>query len=67
MPDLESGNMLAKNLALLAKADSGGDRARRARAGRSDLARRLGAIAHGLVRGRGSYAHAPQRCSLPAA
>ena len=52
VPDLEAGNMLAKNLIFLAKADAAGHRAGRARADHSDLARRFGARAHGLLRGR---------------
>ena len=63
VPDLESGNMLESGPAR--QGGLGGDRARRARAGRSDLARRLGALAHGLVRSRGSLharAAARSRC-----
>ena len=54
VPDLEAGNMLAKNLIFLAKADSAGHRARRPRADRADLARGFGAQPHGLLRGRGA-------------
>ena len=52
VPDLEAGNMLAKNLDLPRQGGRGRDRARRARADRPDLARRFGACAHGLLRGR---------------
>ncbi len=40
VPDLEAGNMLAKNLTFLSHADAAGHRARRARADHPDLARR---------------------------
>ena len=41
VPDLEAGNMLAKSLSFLAKADAAGIVARRARAGHSDQPRRF--------------------------
>ena len=63
VPDLEAGNMLAKNLTFLAKADCRRHRARRAGADHSDLAGRFGARAHGLVRRRGAVC----RCAPPQA
>ena len=41
VPDLEAGNMLAKNLTFLAMADAAGTRRRRPRADRAHLARRI--------------------------
>ena len=52
VPDLEAGNMLAKNLAFMAKADASRARPRGARADHPDLARGFRAFAHGLLRGR---------------
>ena len=54
VPDLEAGNMLAKNLDLSRQGRRGGHRARRARADHPDLARGFRARAHGLLRGRGA-------------
>ena len=51
VPDLEAGNMLAKNL-FSRPGGRGGDRARRTRADHPDLARRFRARAHGVLRGR---------------
>ena len=42
VPDLEAGNMLAKNLVLLAKADFGGHRSWRVGSGHSDVSRGFG-------------------------
>ena len=69
VPDLEAGNMLAKNLIISCQGGCGRDRPRRARSDHSDVARGFGARAHGLLRGR----RALRRCSprarrrLPAA
>ena len=52
VPDLEAGNMLAKNLAYFAKADWRRHRARRPRSDRADLARRFAEGPHGILRGR---------------
>ena len=54
VPDLESGNMLAKQLIFLANADSAGPRARRARADHPDQPRRQRAIADRELRGGGA-------------
>ena len=50
VPDLEAGNMLAKNLTFLAKADAAGIVLGRARADHSDLACGFRSHPHGLVR-----------------
>ena len=59
VPDLEAGNMLAKNLTFMAKADCGRHRARRARSDHSHLARRFAAGPHGLLRDRGALCRRP--------
>ena len=59
VPDLEAGNMLAKNLTFLAKADARRHRARGARADHPDVAGGFAAHAHGVVRGRGAL----RRCA----
>ena len=61
VPDLEAGNMLAKNLTFLAKADARRHRARGAGADHPDLARRFRALAPGLLRRRLLYADARRR------
>ena len=50
VPDLEAGNMLAKNLTFLSACRCRGHRARRARADHPHLARRQCADAHGVLR-----------------
>jgi hypothetical protein len=52
VPDLEAGNMLAKNLTFLTHADAAGHRAGRAGADRPDVAGGFGARAPRLLRGR---------------
>ena len=52
VPDLEAGNMLAKQLSFLANADAAGIVLGRARADHPDLARRHRARADGFLRGR---------------
>ncbi len=52
VPDLEAGNMLAKNLIFLSKADAAGRRARGAHAHCSHLARGLCSGSPGLLRSR---------------
>ena len=49
VPDLESGNMLAKNLAYFAKADGAGHRAGRPRSDRADVAGGFAEIPHGIL------------------
>ena len=62
VPDLEAGNMLAKQLTFLANADSAGLRARRARADHPDEPRRQRALADRELRGRDARgARAPAR------
>ena len=51
-PDLEAGNILAKQLTFLANADSAGPGARRARADHPDQPRRQRAVADRQLRGR---------------
>ena len=50
VPDLEAGNMLAKNLIFLIESGLGRYRARRQSAGGADVARGFGAKPHGVVR-----------------
>ena len=59
VPDLEAGNMLAKNLTFMAKADSGRHRSRRARSHHSDLASRFPQRPHGIVRHFGALCRRP--------
>ena len=59
VPDLEAGNMLAKNLAFFAKADARGNRPRCARADRSDIPRGFVAGAAGLLCGSGALCRRP--------
>ena len=59
VPDLEAGNMLAKNLTFMAKADFGRHRARRARSHHSHLARRFASRPHGIVRDFGAVCRRP--------
>ena len=78
VPDLESGNMLAKQLMYLGGAASAGIVRRRARADRADQPRRLARIAHRVVRGgagrrargrpgrRGSRSPTPRQLELQA-
>ena len=64
VPDLEAGNMLAKNLIFLSKADFGRSGARRASPYRSHFARGFGAQPHGILRSRRALCGgAPKRCS----
>ena len=58
VPDLEAGNMLAKQLSFLANADAAGI-VLGARADHPDLARRHRARAHGILRGRRSARPCP--------
>ena len=67
VPDLEAGNMLAKNLTFLAEGRCRGHRARRTRADRPDLAGRLGAHAAGLLRCRRAPCRCPSARGEPAA
>ena len=65
VPDLEAGNMLAKNLIVPGQGRRGRHRARRARADHPDLARGFRAHPHGLLRGRGALCRrAPPRRGL---
>ncbi len=59
VPDLEAGNMLAKNLTFMAKADSAGIVLGARVPDHSDLARRFAAGPHGLVRDRGALCRCP--------
>ena len=59
VPDLEAGNMLAKNLDVPRQGGRGRHRARRARADHSHLARGFRAHPHGVLRGRGAL----RRCA----
>ena len=59
VPDLEAGNMMAKQLQYLAGADCGGHRARHARADRAHVARRQ--RAHAARVGRGAEARRARR------
>ena len=52
VPNLEAGNMLAKNLIFLSQGGCRGDRARCAGADHPDVASRLGAHPHGVLRRR---------------
>ena len=68
VPDLEAGNMLAKNLSFLVKADAAGIVLGRARTDHSHVARGFGADAHGILRSRGALRPcSPQHAALPAA
>ena len=68
VPDLEAGNMLAKNFTFLCQGGRGRHRARRARAHHSHFARGFRALAHGVLRGRGALRPRPRTTALsPAA
>ena len=71
VPDLESGNMLAKNLAYFAKADGAGIVLGATRSDRADVACRFAESAHGFLCGcdalcRRTAAPRPDRCRVTA-